>query len=478
MAPKPTLEQSNIVDAFVPADKNLVVEAGAGCGKTSVLKMAAAAAPNRRGLYIAYNKAIQVEAAKSFPTSVTCKTAHGLAFGAIGRLYAHKLKAPRMKSEDVARLLGINSPIYTSDNIIRPAQIARIVMSTVGNFTRSAHTNILRQPVPRIPGFDDPEAMAALGAEIPLLALKAWEDICNTGGRLPFSHDCYLKMWTLSDPQLSQYDYILLDEAQDSNPPVAKMVENQRHAQLVLVGDSSQSIYGWRGAQDAMAKFDGVRLTLSQSFRFGPAVAEEANKWLHYLDAPLRLIGFDQINSRITTLAEPDAILCRTNGTTITHVMEELENGRRVALVGGGDQIRKLAEAAIQLKNGYGCSHPELYAFKTWAELQDYVDEEEGSDLRSFVNLIDSHGADIVLETVSRLVPEDRADVTVSTGHKAKGREWHRVTVADDFPEPKPTGDGKPGRIPRTAAMLAYVTVTRAQYELDNAGLAWINHYL
>ncbi len=41
MAPKPTLEQTDIMETFVPGDKNLVVEAGAGCGKTSVLKMAA-----------------------------------------------------------------------------------------------------------------------------------------------------------------------------------------------------------------------------------------------------------------------------------------------------------------------------------------------------------------------------------------------------------------------------------------------------
>ncbi|TDD30190.1 ATP-dependent helicase [Nonomuraea terrae] len=424
------------------------------------------------------HNSIQVEAQKSFPDSVTCKTSHGLAFGAVGRKYAHRLKASRMKSEDVARLLKINSPIYTPTAMIPPAVVARIVMATVTAFTRSARTNILHQPVPRIPGLDDPETMQTLAAEIPLLAQKAWQDILDPRGQLPFSHDCYLKIWCLSDPQLSQYDYVMLDEAQDSNPPVAKMVELQRHAQLVLVGDSSQSIYGWRGAEDAMSKFNGVRLTLSQSFPFGEAVAEEANLWLEYLQAPLRLRGFEQINSRLTTLAEPDAILCRTNGAAMAQVMKQLKAGRRVALVGGGDQIRKLAEAAMQLKAGRGCSHPELFAFKNWGELQDYVEEDEGSDLRPFVNLIDEHGPDVVIDTVSRLVPEDRADVTVSTAHKAKGREWHRVLVADDFPEPKPTQDGKPGRISRPDAMLAYVTVTRAQLELDNTGLAWIREYM
>jgi hypothetical protein len=30
-----------------------------------------------------------------------------------------------------------------------------------------------------------------------------------------------------------------------------------------------------------MTGFDGTQLTLSQSFRFGPLLAEEANRWLH-----------------------------------------------------------------------------------------------------------------------------------------------------------------------------------------------------
>ncbi len=296
------------------------------------------------------------------------------------------------------------------------------------------------------------------------------------------THNCYLKMWSLSGPQLP-YDYVLLDEAQDSNPPVSAIVDGQVGTQKILVGDSSQSIYGWRGAEDAMAAFDGERLTLSQSFRFGHAVAEEANKWLDYLDAPLRLRGFEQINSRLASLAEPDAVLCRTNATTIAQAMDAMQAGRRVALVGGGKGIRAMAEAAIQLKAGAGCNHPELYAFKTWQEVQDYCENEEaGSDLAPFVKLIDNHGADKVLDIVGRLVSEDRADLTVSTAHKSKGLEWRRVKVANDFPEPKPEdalpgATPRPGRIPRADAMLAYVTVTRAQYVLDNTGLAWIDNY-
>jgi superfamily I DNA/RNA helicase len=65
----PTPEQAAIIDAAATGE-DLVVEAGAGTGKTSTLRLVAARLTGQRGVYIAYNKAIQVDAARSFPTSV------------------------------------------------------------------------------------------------------------------------------------------------------------------------------------------------------------------------------------------------------------------------------------------------------------------------------------------------------------------------------------------------------------------------
>ncbi len=81
---------------------------------------------------------------------------------------------------------------------------------------------------------------------------------------------------------------------------------------------------------------------------------------------------------------------------------------------------------------------------------------------------------DVVIDTMDRLVPEQAAQVVVSTAHKAKGREWPRVRIADDFREPK--GEDTP--IPQAEAMLAYVAVTRARLALDPDGLAWVDRWL
>jgi superfamily I DNA/RNA helicase len=80
-----------------------------------------------------------------------------------------------------------------------------------------------------------------------------WADLTSPTGIMETSGDHYLKVWSLDCPQLA-WDVILFDEAQDADPAIAHVVENQSR-QVIMVGDASQAIYGWRGAVDALSKF-------------------------------------------------------------------------------------------------------------------------------------------------------------------------------------------------------------------------------
>jgi hypothetical protein len=492
MTHPPTAEQQLAIEAFATGD-DLVIQAGAGTGKTSTLRMLGESAPRRRGLYIAFNRAIAGDAKKSFPRSVSCSTAHSLAFRAVGFQYKERLDGPRVPARIAAEILGLHGPLQLGSDvpILAPQQTARIVLATVARFCRSADQQLEPFHVPRINGFDKDAAERALRAEIVPLARRAWQDLTQTRGRLKFTHDVYLKLWQLSYPTLPA-DFILFDEAQDADPVIMSIVGNQQGAQRIVVGDTAQAIYEWRGAINAMAKFPGKRLTLSKSFRFGPAIAHEANRWLHLLDAPLRLQGHDPIPSRvIADLGEPDAILCRSNAGAMTNVMTQLAQGRRTALVGGGEEIRRLAAAAVSLKAGAGCDHPELFAFHTWSEVQDYVlMDEGGSDLRAMVKLIDDYGPDSLIAAVDRLVDEPTdagnrpmaltttgPDVVVSTAHKAKGREWPSVLIGEDFYPPKRDEDGDPEEPDPAELRLAYVAVTRARLVLDRGSLRWLDNH-
>ncbi|TXC94346.1 UvrD-helicase domain-containing protein [Streptomyces sp. ISID311] len=482
----PTLEQSAAAEAF-PTGAHLVIQAGAGTGKTTTLALLARTArrQGRSGRYIAFNRAVARHAARSFPSEVSCGTAHALAFTAVGRRFQARMNAPRQAGWRTGAALGIDDgmTVRIGARTVTHKALSHTVLRTVTRFCQSADTEVAPHHVPPLRGAE-PEPLHAHLAELVLpFARKAWADLQHPDhGVVRFEHDHYLKMWALSEPVIPA-DFLLLDEAQDTNPVVEQVFTAQRdHAQLVMVGDSAQAIYGWRGARDVMTGFDGRQLSLSRSFRFGPALAAEANRWLTIVGAPLRLTGAPDRETEVRTVRAPDAILCRTNAGAMVEVIRQLAADRRVALAGGGAALSALARAAHDLEAGHRTAHPELMLFETWGELREYAEfDPAGRDLLPLVELVDEHGTPALLRALQQLSPEESAEVTVSTAHRAKGREWASVRIADDFTGPEDLdergedGAPLPGPIDIDEARLAYVAVTRARSLLDIGGLSWIN---
>ncbi|WP_330264165.1 UvrD-helicase domain-containing protein [Streptomyces griseorubiginosus] len=478
-----TEEQSHAVDAFRDGH-HLVLQAGAGTGKTSTLCFLATGT-TRRGRYLAFNRDIARDASTRFPRSVVCKTAHATAYAALGHRYSRRLNSPRQPAWKIGQALGITTPVHIGDHEINHRTLSHSVLRTVSRFCQSADRHLASHHVPTLRRLGTREEHAQLAEAVMPFANKAWADLQTPEqGVVRFDHDHYLKMWALTEPKI-EADFLFLDEAQDTNPVLEQVFTAQRaHAQLVMVGDSAQAIYGWRGARDVMTGFDATHLTLTRSFRFGPLLAEQANVWLALTDAPIRLTGTDTITTNVGALDSPDAVLCRTNIGAMSEVMRLLSSGHSVALARGGQTLVALAVAARDLKDGRRTSHPELVLFTSWGELQDYAEHDPaGRDLQPFVELVDAHGPEAVITAVDALTDESQADVTVSTAHKAKGREWDKIRIADDFPPPPDTDQhddsGRP--IPETVnesdARLAYVAVTRARRHLDLGGLAWIGNH-
>ncbi|WP_433542081.1 AAA family ATPase (plasmid) [Streptosporangium sandarakinum] len=245
-----------------------------------------------------------------------------------------------------------------------------------------------------------------------------------------------------------------------------------------------QAINGWNGAVDILRTFPADELLfLSKSFRFGPAIAAEANKWLELLKAPLRLEGHPPVGSTIGPVPAPDAVLCRTNAAAMGEVFSILKANGTPAMVGGGSEIVSLAMAAEQLQDGRLTDHPDLCGFANWGEVQDYVEQDPlGQDLKVFVDLVNEYGADEIRRAALQVKDASKArpgDIVISTAHRSKGLEWNNVRVAGDFRQPNPdttrSGDAP---VNREELMLNYVTVTRAQKVLDRGSLAWIDDYV
>lgn len=471
---EPTGEQRDAIELIATGD-SVAIEAGAGTGKTSTLVMAAES-NRRRSSYVAFNKAIVVDSSKKFPKWVKCSTAHSLAMGAVGRPFAPRLGSPRMLSPQIARLLDIDPitiPAPGGPKRLAAGYLAGLAMTGVRVFCQSADDEISGSHVPYVEGIDARSGDGRRGwanndqirAALVEPMRRAWADLCDPAGKLPYRHEHYLKLWQIVGPVIPS-DVVYCDEAQDLSPVLLAIIAAQADSQRVYVGDSQQAIYGFMGAKNALASVPtDLRAYLTKSFRFGPEIAEVANVILGRLGAEIRLSGSDVIESSVGPLPVGyDAVLCRTNAKAVAWTLEAMRSGVAVHLVGGGAEVRRFAEGALALMESRSTTCPDLACFSTWGEAQFYVsDDPQGSELKLMVDLCDEFGPETILAALKRMTPERSASLVVSTAHKAKGREWGTVKLAADFV----AGSTSPEGAPLEELRLMYVAATRARWRLD-----------
>lgn len=465
---QPTDEQVAILEAFRTGG-DMVVEAGAGSGKTRSIQMLAESDPNLRVQFAAFNKSVVVDATERMPANTTCNTVHSLAFRSAGTPFARRLNSARMPGRELARRLGV-SGLKVGEKWLSDAYLASVATRGAVRFCQTADPEPAEHHIPYVDGIDEPENgkrgwrhNRQLRAYLAPFMAKVWEDATNPGGELPYRHDFYVKLAQLRGMHIAA-DVVMVDEAQDISPVFASLVEQQRaHAQIVAIGDGNQSIYGsFTGAIDYLQQLDAQhRLMLSQSFRFGPAIADLANELLAYLPTELRLRGLESIPSRIGTVDAPDACLYRTNAGAVGELIRLMEAGVSAHLVGGANDVVSFARAAADLIDGRRTSHQELACFESWFEVQDYVKSDAmGDEIKLLVGLIDRFGPATIVSALERMPGEKVAKVVLSTAHKSKGREWPQVRLGGDFPDDLALMADEEIR-------LMYVAVTRARLVLD-----------
>jgi hypothetical protein len=436
---KPTAEQEEAVTCFSRGG-SLKINAFAGTGKTSTLVMLANST-SRRGQYIAFNRNIVADAKRKFPATVDCSTTHGLAFRAMASRYgrnADKLTG-KLNANQLAETLNLSKWRIDEAHTLAPRSQGFLILDTIRRFAQSGDKEPLSRHVPRHGSLlAASETTLALVDEFAVKAARhMWQRMQSPDDPIPLGHDGYLKLWALSEPNIAS-DFILLDEAQDTNPVVLELLRKQP-AQMIYVGDRHQQIYEWRGAVNAMEEIDTDRsCSLTTSFRFGNEIADGASSILRLLGERQTLKGNPSLNSRIAAV-EPLTILARTNASTISAVIEVLDKGLRPHLVGGTEELMAMLRGVQELKNGEPSNVPDFFGFANWQEVVEFARSGEGSHLQTFVNLVEARGERQLMWALSRTVDADHCDRIISTAHKAKGREWPTVRLMDDFLKSQPS---------------------------------------
>jgi len=459
----PTDEQEAIIQSSASP---LKVIAFAGTGKTTTLLLRSQRESNKRHLYLAFNKSVEEEAKRKFPGNVTSRTIHALAFQAVGKRY----KVGKLSPYQVSR--QINLPYYN----------ALIVIRTLENWLISADQELgpqhaARDFLTRYKGAATSRLMDA--------ATALWNTMLE--GKLdsvPMTHSGYLKLFQLSNPEL-RYDTILLDEAQDTNLVTHELVMSQsKHSDIIVVGDDFQAIYAWRGAVSALSRIQAETLYLTQSFRFGQAVADVANGILsRYFALPKRMQGTGQTEVGYVDTRKRHTIVSRTNSHLSKRASELCQHARLHIAGGNGNGELPIFGTLMDIyhlwrNQKFEIRDPEVKCFESYEQAKSLAESEMlDHEYAVALRIVEEFGTTIPkrIEDIKAAMEHDpdQSDVYLTTTHKAKGGEWDRVIVADDFPKLFdkngnliPLGFDE-GQLDPQEINLIYVAATRAKQQLQ-----------
>jgi len=422
-----TLEQMEIVNCELYAYDVLEVIAFAGTGKTTTLYEYTKARPHLRFLYVAFNKSVQMEAASKFPDNVTCKTAHSLAWRQYGQNYKNKL-IPSLKANTVMDVLNLNS-----------YEDAKFVLDTLLKYLVSTDDRIYKKhiiPLARQHYEHKKEPMP----DFAYMAEQLWMMMADTqNSDIGMLHDGYLKLYQLSNPILD-FDCVLLDEAQDTNPVTARIVLSQP-CPKILVGDPHQQIYSFRGARDAMQEITPTSIMyLTHSFRFGNKIASLANQILHCFKGETQNLTGMNGEGEVGEVSGNHAFIARTNAAVFSEAVK-LYKKCKIGFAGGiqGYRFDEIVDTYYlydkqkdKIRNSY------IRSFPSYDDLKEFARTVEDWELSSRCTIVEEYRHKIpklVQDIQKAAVESDKAQIVLTTAHKSKGLEFREVRIADDFPK-------------------------------------------
>ena len=459
---QPTPEQEAIIYS---RDNPLKVMAFAGTGKTATLVMRANHCLHQRILYLAFNKSVEEEAQHRFSSNVTARTVHALAYSKIGRKFK----------------LGKLSPYQVSKQLDLPYYEALLTMRTLENWLISGDSLLTGTHIAK--DFLRKHKGSGAGALLDA-ARKLWRIMESAQSRdIPMTHSGYLKIFQLSQPDLP-YDLLMVDEAQDTNGVTHALVMNQSSHEVLFVGDEKQSIYGWRGAVDALTNLNAPAMYLTNSFRFGPEIAKVANTILRsYFNEKMELKGLGLSQVGMVDITKPYTIITRTNAGLFKKAWEA-SRASKIYITGCTDAgdlpiFSTLMDVFYLWKQEYhNIKDPEVKCFDTFEQAcvlaeSECLDPEYTVALR----IVNEYGITLpqrINEVKAAMVIQpELAQVRFTTAHRAKGLEWGQVQIGEDFPKLFDKAGHKvrigygDDEIEPQEINLLYVTATRAKKQLQ-----------
>ena len=468
-----TAQQEAIWDEMQNGSGDIMVDAGAGTGKTFTIVEGA----NRMSgemAFFAFNSKIAKELGERLPDSVYAATFHSMGLKVIKENLGYR-KMDKWKSSNIIKeVIGDN--YYTQP-------LVKLISLMKGGLVEATDRKSIKRLIDLhyIQFNTDSDEVLAL-KNLPMIMQKI-----KSSNVIDFDDMIWLP--TVLNIPMKKYNVVFVDEAQDFNQAQRMLIlrcldENSR---CVIVGDPNQAIYGFRGADSSsMSLFENSlkqlgrtvsKYPLSLTWRCPTSVVEEANRFVEDFHA---VENAKKGNVVVNSAFEPtkgDMVICRYNAPLVGAFYRLIGSGKS-AYIEGRDLGKGLVQSVKKITKDLNMS-TQMFAEKLDNEYERERNKLMEQEKLTRLNTLEDRHECICLfvyktNTVRELIAEiervfpykdGKGDIMLSTVHKAKGLEADNVYVLATERMPHPRAINM-----REEMNICYVAITRAKKNLYYVG--------
>jgi hypothetical protein len=383
-------------------DSIVVIKAGAGSGKTTTQLRLAKLHKGKKILYLAFNKSLvtEIEGKLRLPLwnikNLEPKTFDSL----LNKIYCRVQGRSPALTDFKASTIGTLVPWLQGKSF------------KVKNFYCKAFTNFCSDVKHRT---IEEYCLKVLGKKHVILE-DLWKRVLD--GKLTtfdsIRKQCFLGRW-FKDVLDTDYDMVFVDEVQDFDMAMLRMLLDDSSIPKLFVGDPRQSIYQWRGAINAFEYMPASALTVEfySTFRIAePALSEICSK---FKDCWMISKANEDRETHFGSVCD---------GDKYTYLFRSWKQLLTTARQTQGTWIAGFDQKIVQMRR----LHEKLQFVKG-----DCVDDDAEDDLPAFLRSISKEELEILIEDIeAHIVPKDKSLYKFYTVHSYKGLEDDIIRVADD----------------------------------------------
>lgn len=454
----PSPQQADIFNWVETGSGNAVIQAVAGAGKTTTIIQAVARMQGSIA-FAAYNKKIAEEIKERLTkigSSAMAGTFHSFGFS------AWRSMAPKVKVEGKKIFLlldadrdmfpkGLDSFLSKAVSLAKQTGIGFLQpMTSVDAWHGIALKHDLEEEIPEL--LESGKPAPSLEECLSLAAVLLERSIEKDAEMIDFDDMIFCPLY--HGAKIRTYDWVLVDEAQDTNPARRALAKKMLRpgGRLIAVGDRHQAIYGFTGADNdsldiIIREFSAVELPLTVTYRCPKRVVDVARTYVSHIEAHpsapeglVRLLPVTKFESNLAQAKGGDAILCRNTKPLVEMVYKFIRKGIP-AYVEGRDigkgllalvnrwKVRKV-ETLLDKLDEYQATQTQKMLSKG-QEMQAQALEDKVETIHVIAATLNPEAEVSTLrQAIEKLFDDSENDgrrVCLSTIHKSKGREWNNV---------------------------------------------------